>query len=72
MAGDLKLIAVRVMIPGEGGYVPPDPVCGGAYYTDKHEVHVLTCASIKLARSAARQLYPNCVIKSATVLGSAE
>lgn len=66
---NLKLYRVNWKIRGGGAYVPPDPVAGGDYHSDKHGTDLITCFSAKSARSLVQKARHEAIITGVHLVG---
>lgn len=45
-----------------GEYVPPDPCCGGDYFSDKYGMDIITINTKKAARNVVKKARPSAKI----------
>lgn len=64
----MKIFAVSWVARERGQYIPPDPVCGGDYYADKHGTDIITATNAKIAKVAVEMARPCAKVKRPTVL----
>lgn len=66
----MKIYKVEWIERGAGGYVPPDPVSGGDYYTDRYGFEIVTAPTAKAAAQAVKTCRPSATVKRPKVVHS--
>ena len=59
----MKIYSVSWVERGGGQYIPPDPICGGDSYSDKHGTDIITASTEKIAKVAIEKARPSAKVK---------
>jgi hypothetical protein len=64
----IKVYQVNWSVSDGGQYVPPDPVCGGGWYSDQYGSDIIPATSMKIARSIIEKARPQAVVGAIKML----